>query len=452
MRRFTRILLPLHLALLTIREGAYRSGNSLGWEEIIYLNVLLFLASNLVSSLIRAVDPSGTLQGSLVRVLYISSFFAMSIINYRSIRDARAMAPLLVLPIDTKNKVIAIIIAHFLWGGIALSPLLISPVFAFGDTFMANFMFPFLAWLNDTFLVIGTVLWLAYLEVSSRKIPLVVVLSWIIAIMAFQSNLICYPSPSDLLTVPFTVGYFLSSALAFGRAVGTLHERSSFLSSEILEFSHLTPIRKEFLLIRRRPWLLPIMIFSVFPHPIFPTYLERVQGGLMDLTLISFLELAVVMPLFIIWLYSAEGTSSRTLYILPLTRFKIFWAKYSIYMIVCLAIDVPIILLSLITGGGLTWYLMGFLLTLASFSSLYSLMICRLLPERESSWTFYSLGWLKLISIMVIAEAVFITVFLGSLNGPVVDVDSMYLAFSWVDAILLLSSLFLSRYLCDRPL
>ena len=50
MRRFTRILLPLHLALLTIREGAYRSGNSLGWEEIIYLNVLLFLASNLVSS------------------------------------------------------------------------------------------------------------------------------------------------------------------------------------------------------------------------------------------------------------------------------------------------------------------------------------------------------------------------------------------------------------------
>ncbi len=69
------------------------------------------------------------------------------------------------------------------------------------------------------------------------------------------------------------------------------------------------------------------------------------------------------------------------------------------------------------------------MLTLVSFSSLYNLLICKLLPKKESTWTFQSLGWLKLILLMVVAESVFIVIFLESLNEPVIDVDSPYSAF-----------------------
>ncbi len=48
------------------------------------------------------------------------------------------------------------------------------------------------------------------------------------------------------------------------------------------------------------------------------------------------------------------------------------------------------------------------MLTLVSFSSLYNLLICKLLPKKES---------------------VFIVIFLESLNEPVIDVDSPYSAF-----------------------
>ena len=190
----------------------------------------------------------------------------------------------------------------------------------------------------------------------------------------------------------------------------------------------------------RKPWILAIVAFSTFPHPVITMCTSEVRSSpsLLNLSLISLLELGVVLPLFIIWLYALEGLGSRSLYTLPLSRWQVFLSKYVLYTTVCLMINTPIVAYSVISGCGLAYYLVVFTLTLISFSSLYNFFICKLLPREGSGWTFQSVGWLKLIPIMVISESVFIYILLESLNGLSVDTKVLYFAFSLADVLVLL--------------
>jgi len=455
-----RIPLPLRIALIIIREGSYRSGNSISLVRILLSNILLFIASIIMSFFLIILVRDGDSIQSYIKVsqlVYIFSFFTLSIINYRSIKDTKSLMPILMLPIRPRTVIAAVIIAHLLWGGLALSPLLIPPYYTLLD-FRFNAIF-ILVWLSSFLAVLGTILGMACVEISFRRVPWLITLSWVGSIILFT-----YLGP--LLTILFSssilersillIGYFYLTAMAFGRVIGRLHEFPNVApaGNEYAELPHMTLLKKELILIRRRPWILALILFSVFPHSIITIYTSEVSSNaaLLNLTLASLLELGVILPLFTIWLYSLEGSGSSLLYILPLTKLQVSLSKYALYVIICLAINIPIVVFSLISGGNLVYYLTVFIFTVISFSSLYNLLICRLLPKRESMWTFQSIGWLKLTPIMVVAESVFIMVFLESLNGFVVDVGALYSAFLLIDTCILLLSLFMLRYLCDVPL